>query len=79
MSDATIPPLPYTVEDLPYGGHLMPTKRGGDNHILTADEIAVWAHLTAVTAERDALAAKVAELTAAVAETEAAKPARKGK
>lgn len=67
MADAptppALPPLPYTVETLLYGNHPMPTKKlaaGGYGQVLTPDEIAVWAHLTALTAERDALKAEIA-------------------
>lgn len=71
MPDDTALTPPYTVESLPYGGHLMPTRKlpgGGYGPILTADEIAMWEHVQKLTAERDALAAKVAELTVTLTE-----------
>lgn len=69
---------PYTVVELDYGGHKRPTRlypSGAHGGILSPDEIGVWAHLQAVTAERDALAAELAALKAAA---EAKKPKKAG-
>lgn len=64
MTDQPTTP-PYAVEDLPYGNHPMPTRRYPDGRyggILSDDEVAVWQHLQAVTAERDALVAELLAL-----------------